>query len=78
MMRTLQDDCQYADRPPEGYELRAFVGGVAQVGDMAYIGHIAGRWKPVRRGMNIVGADADELWYNGVMAIAKPRSHNAI
>lgn len=45
----------------------------AQAGDMAYIGSIAGAWRPVRPRMNIVGATMDELSDGArVLALARP------
>jgi hypothetical protein len=47
-------------------------GEPAQVGDMAYIGFIGGRWVPVRRGQNIAGATLDELLdATSVLALAR-------
>jgi hypothetical protein len=62
---------QYADRPPEGYKLRDDQ-DPAREGDMAYFGFLGGEWRRVRRGQNVVGEGSSELWYSGVMAIARP------
>lgn len=45
----------------------------AQAGDMAYIGAIGGRWRPVRPRMGIIGATMDELSDGArVLALARP------
>lgn len=45
----------------------------AQAGDMAYIGSIGGRWRPVRQRMGIIGATMDELSDGArVLALARP------
>lgn len=67
-------ECQYADVPPEGYKVIDFH-AKAQEGDMAYHQIHGGVWKPVRRGQNIIGASAHELW-SGVMAIARKLPRN--
>lgn len=44
----------------------------AQAGDMAYIGSIGGRWRPVRPRMGIIGATMDELSDSArVLALAR-------
>lgn len=58
--------CEYADVPPSGYCLQH---GPAREGDLAFHNQ-EGRWRPVRRGQNIVGACARELWDQGILALA--------
>lgn len=71
------DDGQhYADKAPQGHHLLDDE-TPAEVGDMAYIGLIGGRWVRVRRGMNIAGATLDELLGSGsVLSLARLKTPN--
>ena len=65
------DSCDYADRPPAGYELLDDETPAAE-GDVAYIGNIGGQWVRVRPRQNIIGATLDELWgSSSVIALAR-------
>lgn len=64
---------EYADRAPVGCRL-LHDAETAVVGDLAYRGHIAGRWVLVRRGMNIAGACMEGLWGSGILALARHKT----